>query len=148
MSEAREREWRELFAFFEYWVTRFPVGVRREDPAHPLNYVNVVIQKYGRSGALEGLKQAVGDILESSSGLKGQSLIDLDEQLVAAGVVSLSRLRYRYWSKVRKVLKRGCIRSETEYHLLKALADDLSNDISDDERSTIDRLIHAFGKGV
>ena len=149
MSEAREREWRELFAFFEFWETHWrPPSVSRDHPAHPLNYINVVIAKCGRSKALDGLKQAVGDILEKTSDLRSDSLRQLDAALVSKGIVSLSTLRRRYRAKYQAVLKRGRIRSETEYHLIKGAACDQSVPISEHERRVLDRLLHAFESGA
>jgi hypothetical protein len=144
MIEEREREWRQLSAFFEFWVTQFPIGVSRDDPAHPLNYLDVIVAKYGRSKALEGLKQAVGDILESTSGLKGKALSDVDTALATTGLPSISSLRQRYWIRFGSIMKRGRIRNETEYYLLKGMASDLTVDLSVEERARIDMLLHKF----
>jgi hypothetical protein len=149
MSEAPEREWSELFAFFEYWVTAVaPVQLAREHPAHPLNYVNALIAKAGRSKAFDGLKQAIGDILEASQDVRGAQLAQLDSKLASQGLLTLSYLRKTYRSKYDAVLKRGVIRNEAEYHLLMGVANDTSTEISIDEREQLDRLLAGFEAGA
>jgi hypothetical protein len=46
------------------------------------------------------------------------------------------------------VLKRGTIRKETEYHPLMGVANDVSIDISGDERDQLNRLLTRFETAV
>ena len=60
MSPEREREYAELHAYLDYFSTHIS-GIDPSDPIHPTNVGRGIVEKYGRSKALDGLKQAVND---------------------------------------------------------------------------------------
>jgi hypothetical protein len=149
MSKAREDEWLELTEFFAFWVTYIkPKLTPRLPPSQALKALVAIEAKYGRSKALQGLKQAVGDILEMTSAFHGEPLRLLDDILRSRGLVTLTALHRRQSSKYKSILRRGRVRDETEYYLLSAIANDMTLDLPKQERQTLDRLLHTFEQGA
>jgi len=147
MSPAREREFEELRAFVCFYSTH----IWKIDPAseiHPANTGKQIVEKVGRSRALEGWRQAANDILEETSYLSSTALAELDRILRSQGVLSISELRYRQSASFRRILKRGRIRDETEYYLINGIVVDMANGIPDEERDVLQRLMDAFEKTV
>jgi hypothetical protein len=145
MSPERQREWQELREFFIFWERHlFPSFMPLDDPGHPANAVDRIAEKFGVSKALQGLKQAIHDIVEEHCDLGGQGLRLVDSTLEAKGLLTFSEIRRRYWSKYRAVLKRNLIRNETEFYLLKGIADDLSAPVPDEERMQIGLLLGQY----
>lgn len=66
---------------------------------------------------------AVNDVVEMSSDWKPSQLAEADARFAAVGALTLSEVRRRYSKKYLQVLKRGAIRSEAEYYLIKGIAD-------------------------
>ena len=52
-----------------------------------------------------------------------QSQAEADAWFAAAGTFTLSEIRRRYWRKYFQILKRGAIRSETEFDLVKGIVE-------------------------
>ncbi|WP_437334074.1 hypothetical protein [Sorangium sp. So ce394] len=145
MSPERQREWQELRAFFDFWERRlFPSFMPPDDPRHPANVLEQIAEELGPSKALQGLKQAIHDIVEQYGHLSGEEIRRADTALAANGLLTFSEVRRRYWSRYRAVLKRGAIRNETEFYLLKGIADDLTSGPSDDERAQISTLLSEY----
>lgn len=145
MSPEREQELDELLAFLEFHQEH----LRRRPSGPPPEFtlratVERIAEQYGRSKALEGTKQAVNDVLEDLSDLAPEGLKVVDEALVAAGLVTLSALRRRYAASYRRVLKRGCIKTETEYYLVNGLVVDQASGISADEREKLQAMVSAY----
>jgi hypothetical protein len=70
MSDANECDWQELLAFYRVWLTEVrPLSWSVEDARHPLKVLDGLAQSEGRSVALRGLRQAVGDVVEMTSGM-------------------------------------------------------------------------------
>ena len=63
MSPEREREYAELHAFIDFIATDVS-GIDPADPIDPTNVGKRIVTEYGKSKALEGLKQAVNDTVE------------------------------------------------------------------------------------
>ena len=143
MSPQREEEFEQLLAFVSFYMTH----VKAVDPASPINLANVVSQiaeKYGRSKALEGLRQAANDLLEDFSHVSVDGVVALDEALRSQGIVTLSALRRRYASSLKRVLRRGAIQTETEYYMINAIVIDLASGVEHVERSELQRLLDAY----
>jgi hypothetical protein len=115
-----------------------------DDPGHPANAVDRIAEKVGVSRALQGLKQAIHDIVEEHSELGGQALRLVDSTLATQGLLTFSEIRRRYWSKYQALLKRNVIRNDTEYYLLKGIADDLGAQVPDEERAQVGVLLSQY----
>ena len=142
MSPDREREFRELSAFIDFYSS----NVQKIDPAnsiHPTNVLKQIADEFGRSKALEGLRQATNDVIEELSG-KPTDVVSIDSSLQSLGLVTVSELRRRYGASYKRIVKRGAIRTETEYHLINGIVVDLTSAITDTERSVLQRLLEAY----
>jgi hypothetical protein len=64
-----------------------------------------------------------------------------DETSPLVGFYEIAR---RYGSVFRKILKRGRVKSETEYYLVHGALADCANSLADDERAELIRLIEGF----
>jgi len=143
ISDEREREFEELFLFLEYYSTNY-YHIDRNDDIHPSNVLVEIVEKYGKSKALQGLKQSINDTIEETKNFKLNDIKKLDFELTSKGIVSLSTLRQRYWSKYRKIMKRGGVRNEPEYYLVNGLLCDLSSNITEEERKLLSKLAGTF----
>ena len=110
--------------------------------------VGDIAEKHGRSKALEGLRQAANDIIEDLSHIPSEEVASIDEAMHDLGLLPLSELRRRYASAYTRVVKRGQIRSDTEYYLIKNIVVDLANSVSDAERDQLQGLLDAYESAV
>jgi hypothetical protein len=146
LSAAREREFQELYAFVDFYSTQVTKPV-----ANSPKMADVcidIIEKYGRSKALEGLRMATNDILEELGRIPSEQVESLDEAFRRVGLVSLSELRRRYSSSFKRIVKRGHIKDDTEYYLLNGVVVDQSNDIDATERALLQRLLDTYEQAV
>jgi hypothetical protein len=147
MSPERETEFAELQRFLAHFATRV-MGLDRAQSSHPSNALSEIATKFGKSKALDGLRQAIGDCIEMTQDRTRDWVQRFDEECVALGLVTLSQLRVRYWSKYKAILKRGRIKDETEYYLVAGIANDLSAPISAADRAMLERLLRQFEERV
>jgi hypothetical protein len=117
MSPEREREYSELNAYLDWYSTNVS-GIDPADPIHPTNVGKRIVDEYGRSKALDGLKQAVNDTVEELVDQPPVYIEKLDRSLREAGLLTFSEVRRRYTSSYKRVLKRGSIKNDNEYYLI------------------------------
>jgi hypothetical protein len=106
MTPERENEYNELLAY----VGLFATAVRRIDPAsetHPAKVIEGIVQQFGKSKALVGLRQAANDTIEATSNWNSEARAIADEGFRAAGVVTVSEIARRYSSSYKRIIKRG-----------------------------------------
>ena len=142
MSPEREREFTELAGYLDYFATHV-MGVDPGSPVHPTNTIKDIVERFGRSKALDGLRQAVNDTVESLDGKPGVAQA-LDEALRANALLSFYEVARRYASAYRNILKRARIKNETEYYLVHGALVDGANSLAADERAELARLIDEF----
>ena len=146
LSAAREREFQELYAFVDFYSTHVTKPIANS-PKMADVCVDIV-EKYGRSKALEGLRMATNDILEELGRIPPAQVGCLDEAFRRAGLVSLSEIRRRYSSSFKRIVKRGFIQDDTEYYLLNGVVVDQSNDIDATEQALLQRLLDTYEQAV
>ena len=143
LSAEDEREYQELAAFIGTYATRFwGFG-----PAHPLNPANVSRESesmFGRAKALAGLRQAVNAMIEESQDLEPAQLAEFDDELRAAGSVTLSELRERNSRLYRAVRERGAIRDDAEFHVVQAIVEETGPILSAEERELLSAMLRKF----
>lgn len=147
MSPEKEQEFDELRRFVDMYATNF----MKIDPAnsiHPSHVSQRIIATVGRSEALVGVRQAANDCLEGLQDLTLDEVRELDAALRTAGIITLSELRRRQSGKYKGILKRGRIRTETEYYMIKAVLDDCSASTSQDEVQNLDSMISSYELAV
>lgn len=147
MSETKEKEFEELSAFLEFYMTNIE-GIDRDDKIHPSNVLVRIIEQHGKSQALQGLKQAINDTIEDSLDFESAKVSLIDAKLAKNNLITLSTLRLRYWKKYKKIIKCKAIRNETEYYLVVALVNDLTAPIEPGDRFMLNALVADFEKDV
>lgn len=119
------------------------MGVDPASPIHATAALKRIAEEYGRSRALEGLRQAANDTVQSLDNKVGVAQA-LDAALRGNGLVGFYEIARRYGSAFRKILKRGRIKDETEYYLIHGALADCANSLADDERAELARLVEGF----
>lgn len=103
---------------FEWHVPRYPTT----PPESPSQFLGT-IEATSLANAKEGLLMALNDMVEDTSNWTPQQVAEADARFKAAGTLTLSEVRRRYSKKYLQILKRGVIRSEIEYYLVKGIVD-------------------------
>jgi len=135
-------EYAQLRKFFEFYVARY-VNVSGLPPeAHPIACLEVLEQK-DKGMARVGLRQAINDCVERSFHFDHKEVERLDSELRARGIVTLSELRRRYSKAYAKIKKRACIKSDTEYYLIRNVLDD-PTEKSADERALLEKMAFEY----
>jgi hypothetical protein len=147
MSPEREREYAELHAFIDFIATHVK-GIDPASPVHPTNVGKIIVEQFGRSKALEGLKQAVNDTVEDLREMPGEHLQRLDTALRDSGTITFSEVRRRYASSYKRIMKRGNIKSETEYYLIAGVLAECSSIASEEERAVLNQLVVRYEQTV
>ena len=143
MSQEREREYAELHAYLDFHSTHV-MGIDPANPIHPTNVGKRIVEKFGRSKALDGLKQAVNDTVEDLSDQPLEYIQRLDAALRGRGIITFSEIRRRYASSYKRILKRGKIKTDTEYYIVAGILADFSSIASDDERGILEKLASEY----
>ena len=73
--------------------------------------------------ARKGLSLAIGDIIELTSRWSVSEMASIDAELTDAGLPTLSTIRLRFSKAVGSIIRRGRIRNEAEYYLVRNAAD-------------------------
>lgn len=103
---------------FEWYTPKYPTT----PPGLPSQFLEK-IEKASLANAKQGLQQAISDIAEESANWRPEQVAEADTKFAAAGTFTLTEVRRRYSKKYLQLLKRGVIRKETEYYLLKGILD-------------------------
>ena len=140
MSPEREREYEELHAFLDFISTHVS-GIDPADPIHPTNVGKRIVAEFGKSKALEGLKQAVNDTVEGLGDKPADFISRLDAALRESRIITFSEVRRRYGSAYRCIIKRGHIRTETEYYLVRGILSDFSDLAPQTARDTLEEML-------
>jgi hypothetical protein len=143
MSPEREREYAELHGYIDFIATHV-WGISPEDPVHPTNAGELIVAKFGRSKALDGLKQAVNDTVEELANRTPEYLRSLDVSLLKQGLLTFSEIRRRYASAYKRILKQGELTTETEYYLIAGILADASSLADNDERLLLSQLVAQY----
>ena len=140
MSPERLKEFSELSAFVDFFMINVH-GVSSADSAKALDDI---VQKFGMSKALTGLKQATNDTIEELSGQPAEYIEILDVALKTAGILTVSEVRRRYAGSFQRILKRGSIKNETEYYLINGIVVDLTSSVSNEERAQLQAMLDVY----
>lgn len=84
---------------------------------------------------------AIGDTIEMCSDMPLPDVMLIDEGCRLNGLPTLSEVRSRFSRKLKSIVRRGAIRNETEYYLVRN-AIELASD--DDERAKLQTLLTQF----
>ncbi len=141
MSPEREKEYAELNAFLNFYTTNVS-GIDPADPIHSTNVGKHIVSQFGKSKALDGLKQAVNDTVEELIGQSPEYIQQLDSTLREAGLLTFSEVWRRYGSSYKRTLKRRKIKNETEFYLISGVL--ATSSVSNEERELLGQLVSKF----
>ena len=139
----REREYAELHAYIDVYSTHV-IGIDPSNPIHPTNVGKQILAKYGKSKALDGLRQAANDTVEQLKDRDLEYLKRMDRLLAKHGAPPFSEICRRYGSSYRKMLKRGKIKTETEYYLVAGILADAASPSNAADRQKLQRLVDDY----
>ncbi len=142
-----EREYAELNAYLDWYSTNVS-GIDPADPIHPTNVGKRIVAEYGKSKALDGLKQAANDTVEDLVDQPPDYIENLDVSLREAGLLTFSEVRRRYASSYKRILKRESIKNDTEYYLIAGVLADFTTSADDGERTILGRLVSEYEGSV
>jgi hypothetical protein len=110
-------------AFFGWiWENAIPMPASLKAANDPIAALNRTEQLSPAKARL-GLGDAIGDVMEWLAGIEPAEVRRIDEELVEAGLPTLSQVRLRFWRRVHATMKRGRVRSECDYHALRNVVD-------------------------
>jgi hypothetical protein len=139
MREGQRHESEELKAFLAFFADRFLNAGSLPPQERPIAVLEGLESKKPGLARI-GLRQAIIDCVEMSLRLKAEDVKKLDDELRARGIVTLSELRRRYSKRYAAIVKRGRIKTDSEWHLIRAALNDPSADVAD-EREVLEGLI-------
>ncbi|MBV6322420.1 hypothetical protein [Duganella violaceipulchra] len=143
MTPEREREYDELLAYVSHFAT-VVWKVSSTAEIHPAKTIERVVEQFGKSKALAGLRQAANDTVEETNNWSREAKSTVDEAFKSAGIVTVSEITRRYSASYKRIIKRGIIRDETEYYLIHAVLIDQGNSVANDERAHLQKLTEAY----
>ena len=124
MQELAAAEYAGMKAFLSFYVERYFLNLESLPPAQwPIACLEA-LEKKGMKTALNGLRQAINDCVEMSFHFGHVEVENLDSELRTRGIITLSELRRRYSKGYAKIKKRGRIKNETEYYLIRNVLGD------------------------
>lgn len=103
-------------------------------------------EEKGFRRARASLKMMLGDVIAQLEHAPEDEAEALAVALEAAGAPSISTVRSLVSKKAAAVLKRGVIRNEEEFYLMKEMLD--RSDLRHDDIHTIEQMIHRFEFGT
>jgi len=132
-------EFEELRSFLGYFVDHTAGPLPPE--IHPLNVLQD-LQRRAPKRAREGLRMAINDCIEVTARWPPEKIAAFDAELRANGLLALSTIRRRFSKRLHSILKRGRIRTEVEYYLVRGAIEDPT--MADDEVTAMHDLLTAF----
>jgi len=143
MQETTDSEYAEMKAFLAFYVERYHLNLETLPPEKwPIASLEA-LEKKGMKAALKGLRQAINDCVERSFHFDRAEVERLDSDLRRRGIVTLSELRRRYSKSYAKIMKRGQIKNETEYYLVRNVLYD-PTEKAPEERKLLEDLISDY----
>ncbi|NEX95324.1 hypothetical protein [Caulobacter sp. 17J65-9] len=145
MARLDDEQYRRLRAFLAYFDEQFFSAMAPGLPAEarPLAALDAT-ERTSRARAAAGLRMAVNDIVEMTLDWPQGQVEAVDRALSEGGIPSLSEVRATFSSKVAAVLRRGRIRGEVEYYLVKGVLDGAAEALSEDDQLRASRMISAY----
>lgn len=129
-----------LKAFFT-WVSQhlFPFHASLSADQHPIAIL-AAFETESPAIARKSLAMGIGDIIEMSEVFTAEQVAAIDALLAAEGIMTLSAVRVRFWSRIRRVLERRTIRGERDYYAVRNVIEALP----EEEQGPVWRMLAAF----
>ncbi len=142
MQEEAELEYAKMKDFLSFYAERYLKVEGQSPDRQPIASLEA-LEKKSMKMAFNGLRQAINDCVEMSLNFDHAEVEKLDSQLRSRGIVTLSELRRRYSKSYAKILKRGQIKNETEYYLVRNVLHDPTEKAAE-ERKLLEELISDY----
>jgi hypothetical protein len=142
MQKAADSEYATMKAFLSFYTERYSNLENLPPEKRPIACLEI-LEKMGMKTAMRGLRQAINDCVEESFHFDPKEVEKLDSELRARGIVTLSELRRRYSKAYAKIKKRGQIKNENEYYLIRNVFGDLTEK-SPEEWQLLEKMINEY----
>jgi hypothetical protein len=142
MQEEAELPYAKMKDFLSFYAERYLKAEGLSPDKQPIASLEA-LEKKGMKMAFDGLRQAINDCVEMSLHFDHAEVEKLDSQLRSRGIVTLSELRRRYSRSYAKIVRRGQIKSETEYYLVRNVLDD-PTEKAPEERELLEKMISDY----
>lgn len=147
MSQENEREFEELTAYVSFYATHV-WNIPLACPHHLSHFMTPIPGKVTKAQLLVGVRQAANDTVESAEHLLPQQITALDIACTANSVLTFSEVRRRFSSRYKAVLRKRCIRDETDYYMAVGVINDMTSAISPAERHLLQDIVVAFEQRI
>ena len=97
-----------------------------------------------RSEVVSGLKQGINDTLTMAKDMPDEERRQIDASLRAKGLPSLRRMEATLKRKHEKILSRGEIKNDEEFHIVAEILSDLEFEISASDRAKLGKISYAY----
>jgi hypothetical protein len=116
-------EYRELRAWLAHFIERTMPGF--SSLGADVSPIAVLDRLAARSPAKarQGLAMAINDMVETSAEWPQSEVESFDQDMRDAGLFTLSEVRLRFSAQVKKVMRRGSIRTEGEFYAIRNAVD-------------------------
>ncbi|SFO48287.1 hypothetical protein [Sphingomonas sp. OK281] len=112
-------EYMQLRAWFSHMVPKaFPLDMVAPDN-HPVLLLDRMAEK-APAKARKGLSDTIGDILEFTDGWASEDVMTCNVELSQMNLPTLSEVRARFSKVVQRVVRRGIIKSDSEFYMLRS----------------------------
>ncbi len=139
-----ELDYESLKAFLIYYFENYIDPEGRYGPdVHPAKGLEER-EKKSPSQTRDGVQMAVNDIVAMSNDLSARDLIDIDNDLKKQGIVTIAELRFRFTNDLEVIMKRGSIRSDIEYYLMKEVREGSYPEQTADKTASMDDMLSRY----
>lgn len=127
-------------------IWEFQAKYYKMDPNVEFSPLNVLRnwEKQSDSLARRGLKEGLRDSLTGLKDLPNELKVELNNNLTSNNFPSLNILTSQIWNVPKKVLDKGKIKDLDEYYVIKEVLDDIDYDITETERTELNKTIGEF----
>ena len=94
-------------------------GIASGSESDPVAGLAQIETKFGRAKALQGLRTAIGDVVEMFDNASAAEVARLDANLQGRGAMTLSQARALFSKKLEAIVRRGAIRTDGEYYIVR-----------------------------
>jgi hypothetical protein len=143
MATLQPAEYQDLKEFLRFFSERFFNLGKVAPHLRPLAVLEAA-ERDEPARASSVMRMAINDCVEMSSHWPLVHVSSLDAELHTKGLLTLSQVRQRHWGRYAAVLKRGRIRNEAEYVLVRGILVDRALVLGADERTRLQSLTSAF----
>ena len=142
-----EHEYSELKEFLSFYSAHYMPIDQLPPELRPVACLEMM-EKRSPKMVLQGLRQAINDIIEMARRADHKEIEKIDSELKSQNVVTLSELRRRFSADYARIIKRAKINNEVEYYLVINIINDNPESLNKEERDIISKIILEFEEKI